>query len=94
MPSHQTAKKETVKVQVLAAIGVDATPELIEEQRLRAKRKGIQFQGEGLTMTIYPNKRVRTEDGKHWIEPEPVYVELEHKAAKKLSEAGKVRVAL
>lgn len=100
MPSQKTAskekkedKEELIKCQVLRAIGLDATPKLIEEAKARSDRKGLNFISEGFTLMVHPNKDVPSEDGKSMIPGEPVFVDLPESAARKLDAAGAVKRA-
>lgn len=91
MPSQVTASKK-VECEVLRAIGIEATTEEIKKWKQRADIKGLNFSQAGLTTMIYPNKPVKSGDGKSMIPGEPVYVDLDKDTANKLSKAGAVRV--
>jgi len=92
MPSQKTASPKKQRCEVLRAIGIEATQEDINALKKRADTKGLKFVSEGLTTMIFPEKRVLDRDGKTWIEPEPVFIDLDIDVARKLSKAGAVRV--
>lgn len=94
MPSHKTASKDKVNCEVLRAIGVEATEEEIAKWRARADIKGLSFRSDGLTTMVYPNKQVYDEKSKDFVPGEKVFVELDREVARKLQEAGAVRVVI
>lgn len=106
MPSQKTAlKTETkpevealIECEVLRAIGVEATQELIDDMKRRADRRGLKFVKEGLTTMIYPNKPTKELDHgtrKYvMVPPEPVFIGLPKPVAKKLQDAGAVKVVI
>lgn len=98
MPSEKKAalkpKKELIKCEVLKAVGIDATEETLKEARDRANSKGLRFTGKGLTTMIYPNKPKLSSDGKKWLEPEPVFIEVEKDIARRWQNAGAVKVVI
>lgn len=83
MPSLKTALKENkpeemIKVVVLRTIGIDASPEMIARLKTRAKEQKIPFSSAGLTEMVTKGNEV----------------EIPKSAAKKLSEAGAVRISI
>jgi len=98
MPSQKTASKqvkpELIKCQVMRAIGIDATSATLISAKNRAARKGLSENMDGLTTMVHPNKDVPSEDKKSMVKGEPVYIDLEKEVARKLSEAGAVRVVI
>lgn len=95
MPSQEkTAKTEMIKCQVLRGIGVPPDEKTLKVAKERARRKKIEFNPDGLTTMVFPEKDKYEDNGKTLIKAKPVFIELEKSVAKKLSEAGAVRVAL
>lgn len=95
MPSLKTAsKKETIKCEVIRAIGVLATDDTLSQAKNRATARKRKLNTEGLTTTIYPAKKVLSEDGKRMIDGEPVYVELPVESARAHQKSGAVRAVI
>jgi len=92
MPSQKTAS--TIKCEVHRSIGVPLSDEDKKKAERRARTKGLKADLTGLTTMISPNKPVLSQDGKTKIPGEPVFVELDEEAAKKLQAAGAVSVVI
>jgi len=91
---RQAPKQEKIKVEVLRGVGMPPDENTLKVAKERARRKDIKFDPSGLTTMVFPNPTIYEDNGKTVIEPEPVFVEMDKDAAKKLQKAGAVRVAI
>lgn len=85
---------DLVNCEVLRAIGVPATPADIKHLKQRAERRGLKFTDEGLTTMIQPNKPVYNKETKTYMPGEAVFAKLSRDVARKLNNAGAVRVVI
>lgn len=75
-------KSETVEVEVLRAVGLPADTATIEKAKQRAELRGLTFKADGLTMMAYPGK------------DKPNFIKIDKDIARKLNQAGAVRVVI
>jgi len=87
-------KEKLIKCEVLRGIGMPADKDTLDIAKERARRKDIKFDPSGLSTMVFPNKPTYEDNGSTVIEPEPVFVMLDEKTAKKLQKANAVRVAI
>ena len=83
-----------MKCEVIRAISVLPSEKELKDLKARADTKGIRFDPNGFTTMVYLNKKKLGKDGKTWLEPEPVFVELPIESARARQAVGAVRVVI